>query len=125
MNPAGEFPPVSLIEIEVVQSAEVGGLREVTPYVDRQPNGDWSFMFYDGCEKADDLEWYGAGFVRCRPEEVERVRERLTEIVAEVNERFAQFLSTAEPADKAAELLELEGISAASVDGRSYRITFP
>jgi hypothetical protein len=117
-----EFPPIRLTECDVEQSVQWSGLRDVTPYVDRPPYKDWSALFYQACEEDPALDWKGAGFVRCKPDDVEAVEARLAELVAKTNDKFGAFLARAEPRGAAEQLLELEGINAASVDGNSYRI---
>lgn len=120
-----EFPPVNMVEVEVQTSARWSAMREVSPLVDRVPYGDWCRIFYQHCEDSSDLDWKGAGFVLCEGDEIERVRTRLGEITAVTNARFANLLGTAEPRATAEELLELESINAASVDGQLYRVVWP
>lgn len=100
-------------------------MREVTPLVDRPPYGDWCRIFYLECEEAKDLDWKGAGFALCNADDVERVRARLEEVTAQTNRRFTELMKTAQPRAVADQLIILESISAASVDGDRYRIVWP
>ena len=117
-----DWPPVRLKRVDVETSVQWGSLREVTPVFSRRPYGDWCSIFRDLCEAVDDIEWHGAGFVRCPPSGLPFVEERLAELTADTNGRFREFLSKAlvnQPAD-ATDLIAMEGSLAASDEGAGY-----
>lgn len=53
---------------------------------------EWAVLFRDACEKDESLDWKNAGFVRCDPDDVRHVQDRLFAICDETNDRYRQFL---------------------------------
>jgi len=117
-----EWPPVALARVDVQTNPQYSGLTELTPLYDRRPYGDWCHLLWQLCEADPTLDWKGAGFVSCRPDEVQKVQARLAELTADTNAEFRAFLGRVlekQPHD-GHELIALEQSLAASRDDRAY-----
>jgi hypothetical protein len=117
------FIPLEAVAPEVSQSARYSAMREVCPLIDRPAPLMWRALFHRACEASPDLDWKGAGFAYCSPEEVDRVAERLADIAHSTNAAFATHLQEASPEERA-RLME-EGINHFGEAGGAYRIFFP
>lgn len=119
------FLPIGPATPDVQPGIPYSAMRDVTPLIDRPAPFMWRGLFHRACAASPDLDWQGAGFARCTPDQVERVTERLADITRSTNEAFANHLAEAAPAERA-RLLE-EGINIVSDDepGTSYGIPFP
>lgn len=117
---------VGLLRVEAEQSAQWSGLRDVVPVFTRQPYEDWCRMFRWACEGDEELDWKGAGFARCRPEEVAVVEARFEAIAESVNGEFRSFLGRAlitQP-EAARQVIVIDSSFAASEDGTGYLCRF-
>lgn len=83
-------------------------------------------MFRWACEADEELDWKGAGFARCRPEDVAFVEGRFEAITGSVNSEFRAFLGRAlitQP-EAARQVIMIDGSFAASEDGTGYLCGF-
>lgn len=115
-------PPVGLLRTEVATSPRFRGELDVTPVFDRDPSLDWCAYFRQECEAAPDLEWKGAGFIRCTEADVDRTKDRLREVTKIANHRFQDFLRRAEAKQpsQVQDQIALEGISSVSAEVRGH-----
>lgn len=115
-------PPVGLLRTEVATNPRFRGELDVTPVFDRDPSRDWCAYFRQACEAAPDLEWKGAGFIRCTEADVDLTTDRLREFTEIANHRFEDFLRRAEARQQSQvqDQIILEGISSVSADVGGY-----
>ncbi len=113
-----DWPAVQLTRVESNRSPEWSGLREVQPVFERHPYREWCRLFYDECENSDSLEWMGAGFARCKPDDVDSVEASFRVAVDGANRRFRDLLSrnVIEDTHAAIDFIRFEGALAASAD---------
>ncbi|WP_156391132.1 MULTISPECIES: hypothetical protein [unclassified Nocardioides] len=69
------------------------GMWSVSPVIDRPAARVWRVAFIHAAEADPIIEWMGAGFAVCAPDDAERVAERLVELVEETNEKFPAALA--------------------------------
>ena len=121
-----DWPGVALIDIAVEVCAQWSGLRDVEPLFSRQPYEDWCRLFRFACEEEDSLDWKGAGFVRCTPQDIVLVRDLLEAITESVNEEFRAFLARAliQQPVAAREIIAIEGSFAAGASDGGHRCGF-
>ena len=121
-----DWPDVTFIRADVESCAQWSGLREVHPVFSRAPYGDWCHLFRECCQEDDGLNWMGAGFARCNPDDVDSVTERLRAASAAANERFRVFLAKVleNQPRQARDLIALEGANAVSENGEGYPCRF-
>ena len=122
MSRPSEFHPIQAVEADVRPSARFQHQRDVTPLFDRPAPPLWRELFRGSCEESPDLDWKGADFVRCNPEVVERVEQRLRDITESTNAAFATHLAEANPGELS-RLMD-EGINFPP-DGGTYGLDFP
>jgi hypothetical protein len=122
VSQASEFFPIQPVTPDVQEGARFSSQREVQPLIDRPAPLLWRSLFHNACEASPDLDWKGAGFVYCSPDEVARVTDRLADITASTNAAFATHLAEASP-DELARLME-EGINHLGEPGGAYMIPF-
>ena len=121
-----DWPDVGLVRVEAEQCAQWSGLRDVVPLFTRQPYEDWCRLFRWACEGDEELDWKGAGFARCRPEEVGFVEARFEAITESVNTEFRAFLRralTTQP-EAAQQVIAIDGALAVSQDGTGHLCGF-
>lgn len=117
------FVPIEARPPGIEGSAQWSGLREVTPLIDRPAPLLWRALFHGACDASPDLDWMGAGFARCRPDDVARVVQRLQDITDSTNAAFATHVGEAEPEERYR--LMNDGINFEGEPGASYMIPFP
>ena len=118
MTPSAGWPPLTLVRVDVAQSARYSGMRELTPLFSRPVHAQWFHVFRENARNAKSatFEWLGANFARCDTELVPRVVELLHEITDATNLDFELFLLRAgdKTPEKVADLIAIESIAHAS-----------
>ena len=117
-------PPVVFAGVDVEQSPILAAYREVSPRFTREPENMWAHIFRRLCQADDELDWQEAGFVRCRPANVENVESLLREACTRANLQYARYLATLNPAELR-DIAEVERIQHASGADGVYALPFP
>lgn len=116
------WPVVELLSVHVETSVRWNGLREVVPIFSRRPDRAWCSIFFDLCDAEEGIDWQGARFAYCKPDDLPRVERILRRLTTSANRRFTEFLSRAaeQQPKEVSELIALEGSLAASDNGEGY-----
>jgi hypothetical protein len=96
------------------------GMRSVSPVIREPAARVWRMAFIHAAEADEIIDWKGAGFALCAPDDVERVTERLVELVEETNAKFPAAM--ARFSDSEIPFVMDRGIALFSDDGRHFRI---
>ncbi|GAB3589255.1 hypothetical protein GCM10027446_01110 [Angustibacter peucedani] len=96
------------------------GMRAVSPVIDQPAARVWRVAFIHGAEADEIIDWQGAGFALCAPDDVERVSKRLVELVEETNAQFPAAM--AKFSDSEIPFVMDRGNALSSEDGKHFRI---
>lgn len=96
------------------------GMRSVSPVIDQPAARVWRVAFIHAAEVDKIIDWKGAGFALCAPDDVERVAERLLELVEETNAKFPAAMASF--SDSEIPFAMDRGSALFSDDGKHYPI---
>lgn len=116
MEPTAPWAAILLAGFDVHPSPRYSRLREVSPLFSRPTTVEWSVIFDGLCVASEMLDWKGAGFVRCRPDEVQGVQAELWRICDETNVKFAEYIERGTVHFATSDWLEGERVLAASFE---------
>jgi len=111
-----------IVQVDVQLGVRRAAQRELTPLFHREPGSTWTRCFRVACSQAPGIDWQEADFARCEIDDVPRVKAELTAACTVANDIFVRYLNTL-PADKIADIVQLENIAEASVGAQGpYRL---